>query len=154
VLLSPRTSWKASCSVMRRARLPGRRRANRAVSRLLTRAPFPGRDRENVSPPPGQAPGVIQDKTIERVGGVKTIRIDIRIIAATHIDLQSAIQSGKFRSDLFYRLNVVPIHIPPLRERKDDLVPLVNHFVKKNAAKYQRRACRCLTRRHGCPERL
>ena len=84
--------------------------------------------------------GVIQDKTIERVGGVKTIRIDIRIIAATHIDLQSAIQSGKFRSDLFYRLNVVPIHIPPLRERTDDLVPLVNHFLKKNAAKYQRRA--------------
>ncbi len=57
--------------------------------------------------------GVIQDKTIERVGGIKTIKIDMRIIAATNIDLPSAIQSGKFRADLFYRLNVVPIHIPP-----------------------------------------
>ena len=84
--------------------------------------------------------GVIQDKTIERVGGVKTIKIDIRIVAATNIDLPSAIQSGKFRSDLFYRLNVVPIHIPPLRERKDDIIPLVDHFLKKYAAQYQRRA--------------
>ena len=80
--------------------------------------------------------GVIQDKSFDRVGGVKTIKVDIRIIAATNQDLQSAVQSGKFRSDLFYRLNVVPIHIPPLRERKDDLIPLVGYFLKIFTAKY------------------
>jgi two-component system, NtrC family, response regulator AtoC len=83
--------------------------------------------------------GVIQDKALERVGGVKTIKIDIRIVAATNIDLQSTIQSGKFRSDLFYRLNVVPIHLPPLRERKDDLIPLVSYFLKKFAEKYRKK---------------
>jgi two-component system response regulator AtoC len=82
---------------------------------------------------------VLQDKAFERVGGVKTTRVDLRIVAATNMDLQSAIQSGKFRSDLFYRLNVVPIHIPPLRERKDDLVSLIDHFLKKFSAKYQKR---------------
>ena len=80
--------------------------------------------------------GVIQDKSFDRVGGVKTIKVDIRIIAATNQDLQSAVQSGKFRSDLFYRLNVVPIHIPPLRERKDDLIPLVGYFLKIFTDKY------------------
>ena len=80
--------------------------------------------------------GVIQDKSFDRVGGVKTIKVDTRIIAATNQDLQTAIQAGKFRSDLFYRLNVVPIHIPPLRERKDDLIPLVGYFLKKFKGKY------------------
>jgi DNA-binding NtrC family response regulator len=80
--------------------------------------------------------GVIQDKSFDRVGGLKTIKVDIRIIAATNQDLQTAIQAGKFRSDLFYRLNVVPIHIPPLRERKEDLIPLVGYFLKKFTGKY------------------
>jgi transcriptional regulator with PAS, ATPase and Fis domain len=62
--------------------------------------------------------------------------VDVRIITATNQDLSSAVQAGKFRSDLFYRLNVVPIHIPPLRERKDDLIPLVNHLLDKFASKY------------------
>ena len=82
---------------------------------------------------------VVQDKAFERVGGVKTIKVDMRFIAATNQDLQSAVQSGKFRSDLFYRLNVVPIHIPPLRERKEDLVSLVAYFLKKSTTKYQKR---------------
>jgi transcriptional regulator with PAS, ATPase and Fis domain len=82
---------------------------------------------------------VLQDKAFERVGGVKTIRVDMRFIAATNQDLQSAIQSGKFRSDLFYRLNVVPIHIPPLRERKEDLISLVGYFLKKFSAKYHKK---------------
>jgi len=81
---------------------------------------------------------VLQDRSFERLGGVKTIKVDIRIIAATNIDIQSGVQSGKFRSDLFYRLNVVPIHIPPLRERKDDLIPLVDCFLKKFTTKYQK----------------
>lgn len=83
--------------------------------------------------------GVIQDKSFERVGGVKTIRVDIRIIAATNQDLHSAIQAGRFRSDLFYRLNVVPIYIPPLRERKEDLILLVDYFLKKFSTKYKKR---------------
>jgi two-component system response regulator AtoC len=82
---------------------------------------------------------VVQDKAFERVGGVKTIKVDIRIISATNQDLQSAVQSGKFRSDLFYRLNVVPIHIPPIRERKDDLIPLIDYFLKKFKTKYQKK---------------
>jgi len=80
--------------------------------------------------------GVLQDKSFERLGGVKTTKVDVRIITATNQDLPSAVQAGKFRSDLFYRLNVVPIHIPPLRERKDDLIPLVNHLLDKFTSKY------------------
>lgn len=81
----------------------------------------------------------IQDKSFNRVGGIKTIKVDARIIAATNQDLQSAIQAGKFRSDLYYRLNVVLIQIPPLRERKEDLVPLINYFLKKFSMKYKKR---------------
>ncbi len=84
---------------------------------------------------------VLQDKTIERVGGVKTVKVDVRIISATNKDLLSSVQSGKFRSDLFYRLNVVPIHIPPLRERKDDIVSLVDYFLKKLAARHGKQIC-------------
>jgi two-component system, NtrC family, response regulator AtoC len=83
--------------------------------------------------------GVLQDKAFERVGGVKTIKADVRIVAATNKDLQAAVQSGKFRSDLFYRLNVVPIHVPPLRERKEDLIPLVDSLLKKLMTKYQKK---------------
>ncbi|OHE57782.1 MAG: hypothetical protein A2Z47_04560 [Thermodesulfovibrio sp. RBG_19FT_COMBO_42_12] len=81
---------------------------------------------------------VLQDRAFERLGGLKTIKVDLRIIAATNTDLQNAVQSGKFRSDLFYRLNVVPIHIPPLRERKDDLIPLVDYSFKKFTTKYKK----------------
>ena len=82
---------------------------------------------------------VLQDRAFERLGGIKTIRVDIRIIAATNIDLQAAVQSGKFRSDLFYRFNVVPILIPPLRERKDDLIPLTLFLLNKYAEKYNKK---------------
>jgi two-component system response regulator AtoC len=82
---------------------------------------------------------VLQDRAFERLGGVKTIRVDIRIIAATNIDLQAAVQSGKFRSDLFYRFNVVPIQIPPLRERKDDLIPLTQYLLNKFTGKYKKK---------------
>lgn len=72
----------------------------------------------------------IQDKEIQRVGGLKPIKIDVRIIAATNRDLKEMVSKGKFREDLFYRLNVVPIHIPPLRERQEDILPLIRHFLK------------------------
>jgi two-component system, NtrC family, response regulator AtoC len=86
----------------------------------------------------GKLLNVLQDKAFERVGGVKTIRVDARIIAATNIDLHAALQSGKFRTDLFFRLNVVPIHIAPLRERKDDLISLVEYLLKKFTTKYRK----------------
>lgn len=74
---------------------------------------------------------VLQERQFERIGGVKPIKTDIRIIAATHQDLKKAVEEGKFREDLYYRLNVIPIEIPPLRERKTDIVLLVNHFLKQ-----------------------
>jgi len=82
---------------------------------------------------------VLQEKEIQRVGGRETLAVDIRIIAATNRDLESMLSAGQFREDLFFRLNVFPILIPPLRERLDDLPALVDHLVKKHAALTQNR---------------
>jgi len=71
---------------------------------------------------------VLQDRTFERVGGTQTLHTRARVIAATNRDLEASIAEGTFREDLFYRLNVFPIHIPPLRERQQDILPLVRHF--------------------------
>jgi len=73
---------------------------------------------------------VLQEQQFERVGGIRTISVDVRLIAATNRNLQEAIDEKTFREDLFYRLNVFPIHLAPLRERKGDILPLVNHFLK------------------------
>lgn len=73
---------------------------------------------------------VLQDGKFQRVGDTVPITVDVRIIAATNKDLEAAIQQGTFRQDLYYRLNVVPIYIPPLRERKEDILPLIEHFAK------------------------
>ena len=73
---------------------------------------------------------VIQEQKIERVGGEKTIETDVRIIAATNQDLEKACKEGRFRQDLFFRLNVIPIHVPPLRERPEDIPMLLCHFLK------------------------
>ena len=78
---------------------------------------------------------VLQTKEFERVGGSETIYSDFRLVAATNRDLEQAVKAGKFRSDLFYRLNVFPIHVPPLRKRKEDIPPLVNYFLKIYATK-------------------
>lgn len=73
---------------------------------------------------------VLQEKRFERVGGTKSVSVDVRIIAATNRDIEEAVRRGAFREDLYYRLNVVPIRIPPLRERKEDIPPLVGHFLQ------------------------
>ncbi len=82
---------------------------------------------------------VLQEKEIQRVGGKETISVDIRVIAATNRNLEAMMAAGEFREDLFFRLNVFPILIPPLRERLDDLPGLVEHFVKKHASLSQNR---------------
>ncbi|MBN2050322.1 MAG: sigma-54-dependent Fis family transcriptional regulator [Spirochaetales bacterium] len=74
---------------------------------------------------------VIQEMKFERIGGEKSISVDVRIIAATNKDIATEVKQGRFREDLYFRLNVVPIQIPPLRERKEDLVPLITYFMQK-----------------------
>ena len=74
---------------------------------------------------------VLEEKEFEQVGGCKTIKVDVRIIAATHRDLEEEVQKGNFREDLFYRLFVIPISLPSLRERKSDIPLLISHFLKQ-----------------------
>jgi DNA-binding NtrC family response regulator len=74
---------------------------------------------------------VLQESEFERVGGIKTIKVDVRLVTATNRDLLAEVGAGTFREDLFYRLNVVPIHIPPLRERHEDIPLLADHFIAK-----------------------
>ncbi len=71
---------------------------------------------------------VLQEQELERLGSNKIIKVDVRVIAATNKNLEEEITRGTFREDLFYRLNVIPIHVPPLRERRDDIAALVRHF--------------------------
>jgi two-component system NtrC family response regulator len=79
---------------------------------------------------------VLQQKEFERVGGVSTIKVDVRLVAATNRDLASEVKNGKFREDLYYRLNVVAVTLPPLRQRKGDIPALVSHFVEKYGKAY------------------
>ncbi len=81
---------------------------------------------------------VLQEREFERVGGMKTIKVDVRILAATNKDLEQATKEGKFREDLFYRLNVIPLHLPPLRERTEDIGLLIDHFVHEFSLKRKR----------------
>lgn len=81
---------------------------------------------------------VLQERSFERIGGVKTVNTDVRIMAATNQDLEAAVKEGRFREDLFYRLNVIPIKMPPLRERIDDIPLLCNYFIEKHADRFGR----------------
>jgi transcriptional regulator with GAF, ATPase, and Fis domain len=82
---------------------------------------------------------VIEEGRFEHIGGLETIEVDVRIIAATNQNLEKAIETGRFREDLFYRLNVFPINMPPLQERREDIPQLVKHFVQKYGKKLGKR---------------
>ena len=99
--------------------------------------PLPGRDRQHDA---GHAGGccACAGREFERLGGSKTIKVDVRLVAATNKNLEEAIGRGEFREDLFYRLNVVSVTVPPLRERKEDIVPLAKHFIDRFAAELKK----------------
>ena len=77
----------------------------------------------------------LQETKFQRVGGSRTVEVDVRILAATNKDLERAVAENEFREDLFYRLNVIPIHVPPLREREGDIAILIQHFLKQHCLK-------------------
>ncbi len=80
---------------------------------------------------------VLQERVITRVGGTKEIEIDVRIVSATNADIHETIEKGEFREDLYYRLNTIPVYIPPLRERKEEIEPIANHILKDVCKKYE-----------------
>jgi two-component system nitrogen regulation response regulator NtrX len=82
---------------------------------------------------------VLQEQVMERVGGTQRITVDVRVLAATNKDLPAEIRAGRFREDLYFRLNVIPIFVPPLRDRRDDIPLLADHFMAMMAAEYGRR---------------
>jgi formate hydrogenlyase transcriptional activator len=85
---------------------------------------------------------VLQEREFERLGGTHTLQVDVRLVAATNRDLAEDVRSGRFRSDLYYRLNVFPVHVPPLRDRPEDIPPLVAHFADKYGQKFGRKISR------------
>ena len=92
---------------------------------------------------------VLQDGEFSRLGGETDVHVDTRIIAATNRNLEEAVADGSFREDLYYRLNVVTVHLPPLRERKDSIPLLVDHFLQKNNEQYGKSVKHLSQRDHG-----
>jgi two-component system response regulator AtoC len=81
---------------------------------------------------------VLQEQEVERIGSTKTIQLDVRVISATNLNLEEEVKKGNFREDLYYRLNVIPIQLPPLRERTEDILSLFKHFLEKNCTDMKR----------------
>ncbi|RQW87783.1 MAG: sigma-54-dependent Fis family transcriptional regulator [Geobacter sp.] len=81
---------------------------------------------------------VLQEQEVERIGSTKTIQLDVRVISATNLNLEEEVKKGNFREDLYYRLNVIPIQLPALRERKEDILSLLKHFIEKNCSDMKR----------------
>lgn len=81
---------------------------------------------------------VLETGEMQRVGSSRTLRVDVRVLSATNVDLRSEVSEGRFREDLLYRLNTVEVHLPPLRERRDDIAPLAGHFLERHAHRYRR----------------
>jgi len=100
---------------------------------------------------------VLQEQVVDRVGGASSVKVDVRVIAATNKDLPAEIRAGRFREDLFFRLNVIPIFVPPLREREEDIPLLADHFMRQLSREYGRRpktidpAAMAILRRHAWP---
>jgi two-component system response regulator AtoC len=83
---------------------------------------------------------VLEQREVRRLGGEEVIRLDVRLVVATHREMEVLVAEGRFREDLFYRLNVVPLRVPPLRERRDDIPPLVQHFLRQAETRHRRAA--------------
>ncbi len=133
--------WSLSCSVMKRVLLPERKRAGKKVSlNWLTRAHFFSMKsaiyRIEMQPKLLRA---LEEKEFERVGGNRVLRSDFRLIAASNQDLEAKVKEKTFRADLFYRLNVMPVHIPPLRERGNDILLIARHILEKDSGRYEQR---------------
>ena len=125
----------------RKRRVHGRRQtAHRPVRTGGRRHAVPRRNRRHEPEHPGQDPARAAGTRVRaRLGGTRTLRVDVRLVAATNRDLSAMVATGLFREDLYYRLNVVSIEMPPLRERKDDIVPLANTFIRKFSAELKKK---------------
>ena len=97
---------------------------------------------------------VLQDRRFRRLGGTEEVQADIRVIAATNQDLQKLVAEGRFREDLFYRINVIQLHLPPLRERREDIPLLAEHFLAKYSEGDGEAGAQHFARGHGRAVRL
>ena len=88
---------------------------------------------------------VLQEREFERVGGTKVLKADVRVVTATNRPLELDMEEGRFREDLYYRLNVFPIHVPPLRDRRTDIILLADHFIEKYRKRHERSIVRLST---------
>ena len=126
--------WKANCSDTRKAHFPARQRSKPGKFELADKGTL---FLDEIGDVPGAIQvkllRVLQDREFERLGGTKTLKVDVRLVAATNRDLRAALEEGTFREDLYYRLNVVAIDIPPLREHKEDIPALANFFLERYA---------------------